>query len=165
MDSLQPGVGNNYEEPSSDDEDIAPPSVSVPARTAGRRRLTPHQIQQDSATPTTATPTTVNDSIPTVTSTSSLQREHSISTLSSLPSSIWGSPWVSPRGPYIVLGNIDTLTAEAYDAATDGIDNVGLHLHGADVTRLADITKELIKDAIENNDFTKLLSPDRSFNM
>lgn len=161
MDGIQPGGSGSgeLEDPSSSEDD-EPEDRPVPVRITSRRRAAPRQIPQNSTAPTI-----VDNSVPAAASASSLQRAHSISTLFSLPSSIWGSPWAPQRGPYIVLGNMDLLAEQAYDAATDGVDGVELHLFAADVAGLVNITKQLIKDAIETKDFTKLLSPSRSFNL
>ena len=164
MDGIQPGGDGDGDgdEPSSDDEDedTLPPQAAVIV-VGSRNRRESRRVRQ---TPVSAiSNTSGNNAIPA--STPSLQRAHSLSTLTSLPSSIWVSPWAPQRGPYNVDDDMGSLKGAVYDTATHGINGIDLHIHGKDVAELVGIIRQLINDAIDSNDFMRLLSPDRSFNL
>jgi len=154
---------NNNNEVSTDDDDDDDDIPELPVITSVRRR-TPRQVQSGLTEGRPSTNNRATTPIAAPATTSSLQRNHSLSAISTLPSVIWENPWTAQTGPYAGL-QLYSLSDDAYEAATRGTDGSELHIHGRDVSDLATITTGIIREAIKEGDFMKLLSPDRSFNM
>ena len=96
--------------------------------------------------------------------TTPLQRSTSLSSIQ-LPSSIWSTAWAPRRGHHAGLFSFDTLLEDVCSAATSGVDYDDLEVCGEQVEDLITAFKAIVGKAVENNDFTDVLCPNRSFVM
>lgn len=156
------------EEPSSD-EDLTPGPSATPLRQS-ERLLQRTQTQGGNSNPSRSsvhppTPPLDGNAYPPTPTIMPLQRGYSLSSLYSLPESIWRVPWVQSHGRYMGLFSLRTLTDRVYEAATSGAPSEPLSLHGPNLKALVLDFKDLLRNAANDGDFTNILSPDRSFYM
>lgn len=112
--------------------------------------------------------TALTTSIPATSSASSasaLRRLPSVSSYSYLPLNIWDVPWVPSTGRYQGLFSSEMMAETVYDVATDNVAFEKLVVRGKDIAELVVCFKELLVQAADREDFTNILSPDRSFYM
>lgn len=83
-----------------------------------------------------------------------------------LPPAIWTSPFTASTGRYrgVLLSSVP-LVEQAQELATDGVNLPRLSVSGRSASDVGAAFREMLVEAIGTNDFTKILSPDRSFNM
>jgi hypothetical protein len=93
-----------------------------------------------------------------------LQRNSSITSIDA-PPSIWTSDWVPTEGRHVGLFYAETLLENVCGAATSGVQPDDLEIRDTDVGGIAAQLKAMLNDAAEKEDFTDILSPDRSFVM
>ena len=153
---------NDEEEPSSDEDETPVPNLDQPRHSERLAQLA--HGNTSSSHPLVGEPRPGQDS-GSNTATAPLQRGLSISSLYSLLALIWQSQWVPSVGRHARLFSLDSLTACVYEVATSGEPPETLDLRGPNIRTIASIFKGLLGDTIDNNDFTKILSPVRSFLM
>lgn len=169
-DAVVNSLSDNESAWSSDDDDIEP----APTRPSQRQRSTQQPITRSSATSSNRSlPAAPLSLVPLSTSSSAtafipspLQRNPSLSTISSLPSQIWKEKWTPSNGRYEGLFMLPAAIADSvYDVATSDTNYEELEVRGVDVADLAAQLKTKIKRAVERRDFTELLVPEREFYM
>lgn len=101
----------------------------------------------------------------TTTTSAPLQRTLSLSTIT-FPPTIWQAPWIaSPFRRYASVFASDSVAQNIYEAASRDTIAEELDIRSTDVNMVAAMFKTLLGDAVEKEDFTDILSPNRTFLM
>lgn len=131
------------------------PQWSTPL--ASTASTVPQQLAHSAAAITIDTATT--------TTSSALQRSHSLSMFSFIPSAIWKDLWTPQPGPYADFVSVASIADDMYAAATSGIFVEDLDVHVPSMSDLVKTFKTMLGDAAKDGDFTHILSPEHTFYM
>ena len=135
----------------------SPNSPQQPTPLASVASTVPQQLAHSAAAITIDTATT--------TTSSALQRSHSLSTFSFIPSAIWKDLWIPQPGPYPGFFSIASIADDVYAAATSGSFVEDLDVRAPSMSDLVKTFKTMLADAAKDGDFTHILSPERTFYM
>lgn len=162
-------MGDDIDEASSDDDDNNGVRQHQSGSSTSRQ---PFALQPSSSLvvspPTPHSEVDISSSVPSsslAVASNTLQRNPSVSTLLSLPPTIWTALWVPRTGRYSGLFSVQDLTDCVYEAAVDSQDPPELEVRGPTVAALATQFRKILAQAVDNGDFTDVLSPERKFIM
>jgi hypothetical protein len=135
------------------------PGPSVPSQPTTTRPHRSGLIQSASESPTYPQPSqSLGPSAGT------LRRDPSLSLFAFLPPRIWDSLWVPTESQYQGFISSQLLAEAAYELAGQlDEDHQVLDVRAQDVGGLVLSFRMIIGEAVDANDFTKVLSPERAF--
>jgi hypothetical protein len=160
---------NSSDEPSSDEDeegtfpDIQPQPRRSPRLPGAASTLVANSTTSSSGQTSSLLPATPASILSSNTQTTGLQRGLSLSSLSTLPSAIWQTPWAPPVGRYNGLFSLGSLNRERiYEVATSGV-VAELEVRGPNAAAMAKTFMAMLGRAAEAGDFTDILAPERTF--
>jgi len=168
-------IGNpDYDGDTSDKEDSTPLALSsTPAVASTAIAAAVSTAAMPSVGTTRSTAATASTAVTRSTATSAtagtpnvpsaLQRLPSVSTLSFLPPQIWDVDWTPAVGRYEQMFSPELMAEVVYVLATDDVPTPPFEVRGKDAADLVVSFRKLLGQAAAWEDFTNILSPNRSF--